>query len=71
MLLGEWFVIRRDDVGRRPESFRRIIDEITKMNIGEMNLGAAGRIKGESHATPSQCFANIVVAPFVPEMTSQ
>jgi len=43
-------MVRRGDVGRRPESPRRTIGEIPEVDVGEIEFGVASGIVVQSHA---------------------
>ena len=63
-------MIRRNDGGLGPESFLRIIKQMTEMAVGEVQLGAAGGIDVQSHPAVREYFAEVIVVPFVPEMSA-
>ena len=58
-------MVRRGDVGRRPESPRKTTGEITEMDVGEMQLSLACGIEMEAHAFVCERLADMIAFSFV------
>ncbi len=58
-------MIRRNNVGRRPELFRRIIPQIPEMNIGKIQLSLPLCIKIKSHPFFRECLPHMITFSFV------
>ena len=58
-------MVRRGDVGRRPESPLRTIGEITEVDVGEIQSGLAFGIEVESHAFVRERLTHMITFPFV------
>src|SRR5580704_3195286 len=63
-------MVRRGDVGRRPESPLRTIGEITEVDVGEMQLGLAFGIEVKPHAFVREGLSNMIAFAFVRQETT-
>ena len=53
-------MVGRSDVGRRPESLRRVEDEVAEETVGEVDLRLAGALALQADAAVAEGFAHRV-----------
>jgi len=63
-------MVRRGDVGRRPESPLRTKGEISQMNIGEIQLGLPGGVKLQPHLFVREGLAHMIRFPLMGQETA-
>ena len=58
-------MVRRGDVGRRPESPLRTMSEIPEVDVGEMELGLAFGVETQPHAFVCERLTHMIAFSFV------
>ena len=58
-------MIRRSDVGRRPESLLRIIHEIAQVDVGEIQPGLSLAIEAQAHSLIRKRLSHVISFAFM------
>ena len=62
-------MIRGNNEGLGPELFPRIIVEVAKVDVGEVQLGDASGVDAQADAAAGQRFPDMILMAVVPEVT--